>query len=121
MLPIIAITILTAVGIKATGRLEQPQRTKLLNQLDELAATAGVIGRLLSAVESFRVVVAWQDAWKRGRPGEYRRHDKPPIGVPAPSTVQYEPSRADPPVDWDDDFDLDEVHPRPSQGPLRLS
>lgn len=113
MLPVILIAVMGAVGVKVAGSISPERRTRLLNNLDEFAAAAGVIGRLMSAVDGFRSIVAWQDTLTAGE----RNRAHPPLGVPLPTKIEYEPARGTRQIgkrpasldddDWDD-YDLED-------------
>lgn len=105
MIPIIGIALTAIAAVTWSATAKPAHRKKVMNELDKFSATAGLMSRLFTAVDAFRVIVAWTDTWKG------QRVTSPPIGVPVP--VQAAPPKEQTPdhrrlravanSDYDDD------------------
>ena len=99
MVPLIGAATLAVLGVKWASNLGPDHRVRLLNNLNQFSAAAGVLSRLMTTVDAFRLVVEWTDQWPRDDAGRVipgARIGSPPIGVPAPVSGNNRPNNQPP-------------------------
>lgn len=65
-----------------------------MNNLHQFSAAAGILSRMMTTVDAFRVCVEWTDQWPRDQYGNIipnARISPPPIGIPSPVGASTRP------------------------------